>query len=105
MVPETLLEEGNHQEVGYMPNVTFQVLMVASMKMRASLDRVPCSLTGVHWRFRGAYCLHHQDDEWKNHHPDDGGIGLLLRLHGTIVQQAVILIYARNLSVQTFMWR
>jgi hypothetical protein len=29
-------------------------------------DVTPCSLTGVEWRFRGAYCLHHQGD-------DDGG--------------------------------
>jgi hypothetical protein len=45
--------------------VRFQVLTVASMKMRATFDIAPCSF-GVDWRFRGVYCLHHQGG-------DDGG--------------------------------
>jgi hypothetical protein len=40
--------------------VIFQVLMVASMKMRAFCNIVLCSLVGVHQRFRGTYCLCHQ---------------------------------------------
>jgi hypothetical protein len=39
--------------------VRFQFLMVASMKMTAFLDVVPCSL-GADRQFRGAYFLHHQ---------------------------------------------
>jgi len=30
--------------------------------MRAFWDIAPCSLVGVDWRFRGAYCLHHRPD-------------------------------------------
>jgi hypothetical protein len=41
----------------------FQVLTVASMKMRSYWGIVPCSLVGVDRRFRGAYCLHHQVNE------------------------------------------
>jgi hypothetical protein len=39
--------------------VRFQFLTAAVMKIRAFWDIVPCSLVGVDWRFRGAYCLHH----------------------------------------------
>jgi hypothetical protein len=44
-------------------NVRFQVLMAASMKIRAFWDVAPCSLVGIDRRFRGAYCLHHQDED------------------------------------------
>jgi hypothetical protein len=44
-------------------DVRFRVLTAASMKMRAFWYIAPCSL-GVDRRFRGAYCLHHQGDEW-----------------------------------------
>jgi hypothetical protein len=27
-------------------------------------DVEPCSFVEIDWRFRGAYCLHHQGDEW-----------------------------------------
>jgi hypothetical protein len=55
----------------------FQVLMAASMKLRAFYNVVPCSFVGVDRHFRIANCLHH--------HPDDGGstsvwnVGLLQR--------------------------
>jgi hypothetical protein len=39
-----------------------------SKKMRAFWGIAPCSLLGVDRRFRGEYCLNHQDD-----HPDGGG--------------------------------
>jgi len=38
--------------------------MAASMKMRAFWDIAPCSLAGVYHCFRGAYCLHHQGDNF-----------------------------------------
>jgi hypothetical protein len=43
--------------------VRFKVLTVVSMKMRAFWVIAPYSLVGVDQRFRGMYCLHHQDDE------------------------------------------
>jgi hypothetical protein len=50
--------------------VRFQVLMAASMKIRAFWDIAPCSL-GVDRHFRGAYCLHHQGEGGGD--DDDGG--------------------------------
>jgi hypothetical protein len=41
---------------------TFQVLAVASMKMAVFWVVVPCSLVEVYWHFRGACCLHYQDN-------------------------------------------
>jgi hypothetical protein len=38
------------------------------MKMTVFWDVVPCSLVEIHRCFRGAYCLHHQNDR-----PHDGG--------------------------------
>jgi hypothetical protein len=35
------------------------------LKMAVFWDISPCSLVGVHRRFRGAYCLHHQCDRRK----------------------------------------
>jgi hypothetical protein len=46
-------------------SVIFKVLTAASMKFRVFRDVAPCSHVEVDRRFRGAYCLHHQD-------PDDG---------------------------------
>jgi hypothetical protein len=46
--------------------VRFQVLMAASMKIKAFWDIAPCSLK-VHQCFRSAYCLHHQGDEQAMH--------------------------------------
>jgi hypothetical protein len=34
-----------------------------SVKMRVFWDIASCSLAGVHQRFRGAYCVHHQGDD------------------------------------------
>jgi hypothetical protein len=45
-------------------SVRFLVLTVTSMKMRAFRDIEPCTLVEVERRFKGAYCLYHQDDEW-----------------------------------------
>jgi hypothetical protein len=42
------------------------VLTAARTKMRVFWDIAPCSLVGVDRRFRVAYCLHHQRDEWMN---------------------------------------
>jgi hypothetical protein len=39
------------------------------MRMRAFPDIAPCSLVEEDLRFRGAYCLHHQDDDGS----DEGG--------------------------------
>jgi hypothetical protein len=44
--------------------VKIEVLMVASMKMAIFLAVAACSLVDIDWRFRGAYCLHQQGDEW-----------------------------------------
>jgi hypothetical protein len=43
--------------------------MVADMKTTVSWFVPKCSLVEIDGRFRGAYCLHHQDDDG----PDDGG--------------------------------
>jgi hypothetical protein len=43
--------------------VRFQVLPAASMNLTDVWDVAPCSLVEVDRRFRGAYCLEHQDDE------------------------------------------
>jgi hypothetical protein len=58
--------------------------------MTAFWDIAPCGLVEADRRFRGAYCLHHQDD-------DDGRTNLPLerrftctRLRGTTSQKAVI---------------
>jgi hypothetical protein len=40
----------------------FQVLTAANMKIRAVWDITPCSPVVVDRRFRGADCLHNQDD-------------------------------------------
>jgi hypothetical protein len=39
------------------------VLTVASMKMTALWDTVPCRFIEVHRRFRHEYCLHHRLDD------------------------------------------
>jgi hypothetical protein len=48
----------------YFKDVRFQVLTAASMKFRVFWDVLPCSQVDVNRRFRCAYCLHHQGDEW-----------------------------------------
>jgi hypothetical protein len=40
-----------------------QVITAARMKTTAFWDLAPCSPDEVDRRFRGAYCLHHQDDD------------------------------------------
>jgi hypothetical protein len=35
------------------------------MKMAVFWDVAPCSLVEIGQRFRGAYCLHHQGDEYQ----------------------------------------
>jgi hypothetical protein len=47
--------------------VRFNVLTVASVKLRVFWDVAPCSQVDFDRPFRGAYCLYHQD------RPDDGG--------------------------------
>jgi hypothetical protein len=44
--------------------VRFQVLTEASMKFTVFWDVAPCSHVEVDRRFRGAYCLHHQGDDF-----------------------------------------
>jgi hypothetical protein len=36
------------------------------MKMTVFFDVAPCSLVEVHLRFKDAYCLHHQGDEYSS---------------------------------------
>jgi hypothetical protein len=36
------------------------------MKMAVFWVAAPCSLVEVYRRFKGAYCLHHQGDEFEN---------------------------------------
>jgi hypothetical protein len=43
------------------PEMRFQVLTAASMKMTVVWDVAPCSLVEIYQRFRGSYCRHHQD--------------------------------------------
>jgi hypothetical protein len=42
-------------------HIRLQVLMVESMKMIVCRDVSPHSLVEIDLRFRGDYCLHHQD--------------------------------------------
>jgi hypothetical protein len=44
-----------------------QVLTAASMKITIFWDVAPCSLVEVYRRFRGAFCLHYQGDEYSSH--------------------------------------
>jgi hypothetical protein len=44
-------------------NERLRVLTASSMKMTASCEIAPCSLVEVDRRFRGAFSLHHKDDE------------------------------------------
>jgi uncharacterized membrane protein (DUF485 family) len=44
--------------------VGFQVLTAANMKFRVFWDVALCSHVEVDRRFKGAYCLHHQGDEF-----------------------------------------
>jgi hypothetical protein len=48
--------------MNYCNFVRFQVLTAASTKMAVFWDVAPCSLVEVYRLFRGACCLHHQDD-------------------------------------------
>jgi hypothetical protein len=45
-----------------MKSVRFEVLTLASMKMAVFRVVAPYSLVEVYRRFRGAYCLHYQDN-------------------------------------------
>jgi hypothetical protein len=72
-------------------HVTFQVLIVASMKVTTFGVVAPCSLVEVYRRFRRAICLHYQGGDTASiisamsHRRDDGGsthlwnVGLLPR--------------------------
>jgi hypothetical protein len=55
--------------VEWVLHVRFQVLTMVSMKMIAFWDIAPRSLIVVDRHFRGAYCLHHQGDEWRQDAP------------------------------------
>jgi hypothetical protein len=50
-------------------HVRLQVLTAASIKIRVFWNVMPCSLIGVDRRFRGAYCLHHQGNGWRQYAP------------------------------------
>jgi hypothetical protein len=41
----------------------FEVLILVTMKSTIFCNVTPCSLAGVHWHFRGTYCLHHQSQK------------------------------------------
>jgi hypothetical protein len=41
-----------------------QVLMATRLKTVVFWGVAPSSLVETDWRFRGAYCLHHQGDEY-----------------------------------------
>jgi hypothetical protein len=49
------------QDKNLIKRVWLQVLTAASNKNRAFWDKTPRSLVGLDRRFRGAYCLRHQD--------------------------------------------
>jgi hypothetical protein len=44
--------------------VRFQVLTASSIKLRVIWNVAPCSHVEVDRHFRGAYCLHHQGNEF-----------------------------------------
>jgi hypothetical protein len=51
----------------------FQVLTATGMKMTVLGDIAPCSLVEIEWRFRGAYCLHHQGNDGGSKHLSNVG--------------------------------
>jgi hypothetical protein len=69
--------------------VTFQVVMVVSMKVIAFWDVASCHLVEVDWRFRRVYCLHHKQMNdslpwWWRHQSNS------MWLHSAISQKALI---------------
>jgi hypothetical protein len=67
--------------------VRFQVLKASSINMIAFWNIAPCSPVEVDRRFRGAYCLHHQDND-------------------TLLQRNYTALYSRRLpsSFQVLLW-
>jgi hypothetical protein len=53
--------------------VRFKVLTAANMQIRAVWVIAPCSLVGIHRRFRDAFCLNHQGNKC----PDDESFALI----------------------------
>jgi hypothetical protein len=97
--------------------VRFQVLTVASIKMRAFWDIAQYSLVEVDWCFRGVYCLHHQGDEWvfwwwREYVPDQYR-STSRRLHSVMVQKALIFnehfcqytLYTPLLNMERLYWQ
>jgi hypothetical protein len=68
---------------------------MTAINMIVFWDVASCSLVEIDRRFRGAYCLHHQDD-----YDDDGGsrylwnVSISTRLHGTTSQKILIFMIA-----------
>jgi hypothetical protein len=52
------------KEIIAVENHTKHIDTKYSVKMRVLWAIAPCSLAGVHRRFRRAYCVHHQGDEF-----------------------------------------
>jgi hypothetical protein len=65
--------------------------MNVSMKFKVFWNVPPCSLVTVDRRYRGAYCLHHQDDEsWcMRQYAPLKRQSALMRLHGVATQKTV----------------
>jgi hypothetical protein len=61
--PSASQEKLPHEVRNSFDFVRFEFLTVTSMKMAVFWVVAPCSLVEVYRRFRGACCLHHQDNE------------------------------------------
>jgi hypothetical protein len=72
---------------GHESFLLFPVLSAASIKITAFWDTALCSLVEVDRRFRSAYCLHHQDDDWGSTY-----------LWNVVLRQDYTSLYPRRLS-------
>jgi hypothetical protein len=64
----------------------FRSSLAASMKMTVFWDVAPCSLVEIGLRFRGAYCLHHQGDDFGAHGIIFMNVCCYNRCHGNVVK-------------------
>jgi hypothetical protein len=82
-------------------HVRLQALMATSMKVAVSWDVTPCSLVEIDRQFRGAYCLHHQDNESTTKQAHLKRRSISTRLHGATFQKTAILVHNHAQSSPT----
>jgi hypothetical protein len=59
---QSLSHQSHSITINFLLDVWLEVLTAVTMKMAVFWVVVPCRLVWVYRRFRGLYCLHHQDD-------------------------------------------